>query len=87
MLCQLSIVTIVISALMLQLTPSPRLQLAGVRDQAVPQTRDMHFLAGIRKALLPYWEPLPIFPAAPGKAVGTADFRELVCCCNTKWKC
>lgn len=27
----------------------------------MPCTRDMHFLAGIRKALLHYWESLPIF--------------------------
>lgn len=53
----------------------------------MPWTRDVHFLAGIRKALLPYWEHLPIFPVATGKAVGTVDFRKLLSCCNTKWKC
>lgn len=51
------------------------------------QAGDTRVLAGIGKALLPYGEPLPSFPAAPGKAVGTADFREPVSHCNTKWKC
>lgn len=67
--------------------PAHQLQPAGSGDQAVQQAGDTRVLAGIGKALLPYGEPLPSFPAAPGKAVGTADFREPVSHCNTKWKC
>lgn len=67
--------------------PAHQLQPAGSGEQAVQQAGDTRVLAGIGKALLPYGEPLPSFPAAPGKAVGTADFREPVSHCNTKWKC
>lgn len=55
---QLSLMTCQLSTAALGQHPSLR-----NRDEAVPWTRDTHFLAGIRKVSLgnSYWESLPIF--------------------------
>lgn len=59
----------------------------GSRDEAVPCTRDTHFLAGIRKVFSTLPGISAHFPDAPGKAVRTVDSREFVSCFNTTWKC
>lgn len=71
MTCQLSIAA---------LSPHPSL---ASRDEAVPCASDMHFLAGIRKALLPYREFLPIFLLPLARLLGQLT-GESLCLVSTQ---